>query len=75
MLKKWIWVGLGLHLGGGWDALGRLLATFGRLLNVKIFARSKSSFFLAWVQDGLQEGFWIDLGSILEGFGKDLGGC
>ena len=34
MLKKWIWDGLGLHLGGGWDALGRLLVTLGRFLAI-----------------------------------------
>ena len=32
MLKKWIWDGLGLHLGGGWDALGRLLVALGHCL-------------------------------------------
>ena len=30
--KTWIWEGLGLNLGGVWDALGRLLAALGRLL-------------------------------------------
>ena len=29
--KKWIWEGLGLHLGGVWDGLGRLLGTSRRL--------------------------------------------
>ena len=33
-LKKWIWEGLGLHLGGVWDGLGRLLGALGRLLAV-----------------------------------------
>ena len=27
-IKEWIWEGLGLHLGGGWRGLGRLLGTF-----------------------------------------------
>ena len=30
--KNWIGEGLGLHLGGVWDALERLAATFGRIL-------------------------------------------
>ena len=30
--EKWIWKGLGLHLGEVWDALGHLLVTFGRIL-------------------------------------------
>ena len=34
LLKDWIWEGLGLHLGGSWDGLGVLLATFGRFLVV-----------------------------------------
>ena len=34
MLKKWIWDGLGLHLGGVWDALGRLLGALGCLLAI-----------------------------------------
>ena len=33
-LPNLIWEDLGLHLGGGWDGLGRLLATFGRPLVV-----------------------------------------
>ena len=32
--EKWIWKGLGLHLGEVWDALGHLLATFGRILAI-----------------------------------------
>ena len=32
--KNWIWEGLGLYLGGGWDGLGRLFGTFGRFLIV-----------------------------------------
>ena len=34
MLKKWIWDGLGLHLGRGWGALGRLLVALGRFLAI-----------------------------------------
>ena len=32
LLKKWIWEGLGLHLGRVWDGLGRLLGALGRFL-------------------------------------------
>ena len=32
LLEKSIWEGLGLNLGGFGDALGRLWATFGRML-------------------------------------------
>ena len=32
--QNWIWEGLGLHLGGGWDGLGRLLSTFDHFLVV-----------------------------------------
>ena len=34
MLKKWIWDGLGLYLGGGWRALGRLFVPLGRFLAI-----------------------------------------
>ena len=54
-----VWVVFWALLGASWPLLGR----------------SKSTFFPAWVQDGLQKGLGIDLGSILEGFGKDLVGC
>ena len=37
------------------------------------FRRSKTYFFKALVQDGLQEAFWIDFGAILGGFGEVLG--
>jgi hypothetical protein len=33
-LKKWLWDGLGLHLGRFWDSLGPLWGTFGRFLVV-----------------------------------------
>ena len=69
-LKKWIWDGLGLHLRGVWDRLGRLLDALRRLLaGFGVFwACSKWDFCKALVQDRLQEATWIDLGSILEGF-------
>ena len=34
LLKKWIWEGLGLHLGRGWGALGHLLVAPGRFLAI-----------------------------------------
>ena len=77
--KKWIWEGLGVHLGRVWDALGRLMATFsqfwayfGRIW--AFFGRSKSYLFQAWVRNELQEAFWVDFGSLLKGLGKVLGG-
>ena len=32
--KKWIWDGFGLHLRGGWGALGHLLVALGRFLAI-----------------------------------------
>ena len=61
-LKNWIWNGLGLHLGGVWDALGRLGVTFGRIL---ILLKT-------WVQDGLHEAFGMAFESVLGGFGPLL---
>ena len=74
-LKKWIWEGFGLHLGGGWDVLGRLLATFGHLLAV--FCTFKIEFFSSmgprWAPRGLLGRLWVDLGSIWGGFWEGLG--
>ena len=58
-----------------WDGFGTLWDVFWALWGVSwsFFGRSKSSFFLAWVQDGLQEAFWVDFGSIWGRFGKDFG--
>ena len=72
-LKKWIWEGLGLHLGGVWDSLGRLLDALRRLLaGFGVFwACSKWDFCKALVQDRLQEATWIDLGV---DFGRVFGG-
>ena len=70
-LKTWIWEGLGLYLGKVSDGLGRLFGTFGGFFTV--FWCSKLIFFQPWVQDGVQEAFWIDFGSILEGSGSVLG--
>ena len=74
-LHKWIWEGLGLDLGGLWRAPGRLLATFGCLLG------ALCPFKMTLVQSinpklpprRLRDRFWVDLGRIWEGFGRDLG--
>ena len=63
--------GLGRLLGGVWVVWGVSWALLGA--SWLVFGRSKSSFFSTWAQDGLQEAFWIDLGSILGGFGESLG--
>ena len=80
-IKNWIWEGLGLHLGGVWDGLGRLLGTFGRFLAVL------GVFYIILFSNMGQHGpkmsskrplasilgrFWKGLGRILEGFGKVL---
>ena len=57
-------------MGRGWDALGRLFEALGHFLVV--FGTFKIHFFSAWIQNKLHDGFWVDLGSSLEGFGKDL---
>ena len=59
MLINWILEGLELHLEGIWDALGRSWAFILALLDASwlFFGRSKSNFFQALAQDGLQEGF------------------
>ena len=73
-LKNWIWDDLGLHLGGVWGALGRLLAAFGRLLGVK-----NRAFFKHWPNMGSKRPFgsilggsWEDLGGFWEGLGRIL---
>ena len=53
-----------------WGALGRLLATFGRI--VLVFWAFKAISFKALVQDELQKAFWIDFGRIWDGFGEDF---
>ena len=67
--KNQFWDGLGLYLGGVWGRLGPPLGAFDRLLAV--FWAFKTEL-LSTI--GLQEGFWIDLGSLWEGFGEVLGG-
>ena len=55
--------------GTAWGPIWALLGAPG-----PFFERSKSSSFKALVQSALQEAFWIDFGSILEGSGKVFGG-
>ena len=80
-IKNWIWEGLGLHLGGVWDGLGRLLDTFGRFLAV--FWVFQIILFSNMGQHGPKMSskrplasifarFWKGLGRILGGFGKVL---
>ena len=75
-VKKWIWEGLGLHLEGVWDGLGRLLGTSGRFLAV--FLVFKIEFFLnmglQWPPRGLLDRFWVDLGRVWGGFRRIFGG-
>ena len=59
-----IWEGSGRVWGVSWALLGALGL---------FFRRSKTYFFKALVQDGLQEAFWIDFGAILGGFREVLG--
>ena len=59
-----IWEGFGVVLGFLWVLLAA---------SWPLFERSKSSFFQALAQNGLQEGFWMDFGSLWEGFGKVWG--
>ena len=62
-------------LGSIWEGF-RAVSLFWALLAASwsFFEHSKSSFFQALAQDGLQGSFWINLGPILEGFREDLGG-
>ena len=67
---------LGRVLGSIWEGFGAVLGFLWLLLAASwpLFERSKSSFFQALAQNGLQEGFWMDFGSLWEDFGKVLGG-
>jgi len=62
-------------LGSIWEGFGAVWGLFWALLGASgpFFGPSRSSFYKAWVQDGLQEGFWIDFGWLLEGFGRVWG--
>ena len=69
-------MGLGLHLGGVWDGLGRLLGTFGRFWTVFLvfYIDLFSSIGLRWGPRGLLDQFWVDFGRSWEGFGRILQG-
>ena len=64
MVLASIWEGSGRVWGVSWVLLGALGL---------FFRPSKTYFFKALVQDGLQEAFWIDFGAILEEFWEVLG--
>ena len=83
--KTWIWEGLGLNLGGVWDALGRLLVALGRFL--LIFLTSQMMFFSTMGPGDFRkrpgefrkrpgfEGFGrfgVGFGHILDPFGKNV---
>ena len=63
-------------LGGSWAVLGQGLGPSWMLLAASwpLLGRSKSSFFQTLAHNGLQEGFWMDFGSLCGHFGKVLGG-
>ena len=63
-------------MGSIWEGFGTVWGLFWALLGVfgSLFWSSKLNFFQAWVQDELQEAFWMDFGSLWEGFGTVLGG-
>ena len=74
MLINLILEGLELHLEGIWGALGwswasswRSWTALGCFLDVQ-----NPIFFQTVAQDGFQEGFWIDFGSIWERIGEDF---
>ena len=66
--------GFGRVLGFIWEGFGTVWALFWALFGASgpFFGRSRSSFYKALVQDGLQEAFRIDFGWLLEGFGRIL---
>ena len=69
-------IGFGRVWGSIWEGFGTLLGLLWALLGGSwpFCGRSKSYIFRAWVQDELQEAFWMDFGSLWEGFGTVLGG-
>ena len=69
-------IGFGSILGSIWGGFGALQNIFWALLGDfgAVLARSKSSFFPTWAQDGLQETFWTNLGWIWGGLEQVLGG-
>ena len=62
-------------MGSIWDGFGTAWGLILALLGASgsFLERSRSTFFKALVQNGLQEAFWIDFGRILDGFGEDFG--
>ena len=65
-----------------WEGFRWLLGASGALWGASwpFFGHSKSSFYKALVQDGLQDAFWMDfgslwwgLGTVWEGFGEEFG--
>ena len=69
-------IGFGRVLDSIWEGFGTVQALFWALLGAfgSFFWCSKSCFVPAWAQDGVQEAFWIDFGSISEGSGRILRG-
>ena len=67
--------GFGAVLGSIWEGVGTLWGVFWSLLGASwpFRGRSKSSFCKALIQNGLQEAFWIDFGSILRRIWEDFG--
>ena len=59
----------GKVLGAFWEGFGSLWGLFWALLGAfgRFLWPSKSNFYKALVQHGLQKAFWIDFGSIWEG--------
>ena len=68
-------INFGRVLGSICEGFGPVLGLLWLLLAATwpFFGCSKSNFFQALAQDGLQEGFWMDFGSILEGVWVDFG--
>ena len=65
---------LGGSWGSIWEGFGTLRAVMGPLLGAfwLLVGRSNSYLLKTWVQDGLQEAFWMAFESILGGFGPLL---
>ena len=68
-------INLGRVLGFIWEGFGVVLGVLWVLLAVSwpLFERSKSNFFQALAQNWLQEGFWMDFGSLWGGLGRVCG--
>ena len=74
-LQNSIWEGLGLHLGGAWDGLGRLLGALGPLLPV--FLTFKINIFCnigpRWAPRAYWDRFWEGSGRIWKVWGRVFG--